>query len=178
MSLEDKRVEALESYRVLDTAPHPSFDSVAYAAQTAFDAPVALVSLVDSYRQWFKASIGLEVRQTPREHSFCTHAIERDGVFVVEDATLDPLFKDNPLVVGHPHIRFYAGAPIIDTEGYALGTLCVIDYAPRTFSTSDRRTLAALSECAMNAVTLHAQTLLLRRADRLIQRHMGRELVA
>lgn len=178
MSLDSKRVEALEDYRVLDTAPHPSFDSVTRAAQIAFDTPIALISLVDSYRQWFKSCIGLDVSETPRDISFCTHAIEHDEVFVVESAEDHTLFKDNPLVTGAPHIRFYAGAPIIDSEGFALGTLCVIDREPRAFSERDRRLLAAMAECAMAAMTLHSQGLLLQRADRLIKRHMGRQLVA
>lgn len=178
MSLENRRVEALEHYRILDTEPHPSFNCVVAAAQAAFEAPIALLSLVDSHRQWFKAVIGLDVRETPRGQSFCTHAIEQNEVFVVENAETDPLFKDNPLVTGEPHIRFYAGAPIIDPDGHALGTLCVIDRTPRSFSERERRVLAALADCAMGAITLHAQSLLLRRADRLIQRHLGRQLVA
>ncbi|MGX6649045.1 GAF domain-containing protein [Maricaulaceae bacterium MS644] len=178
MSLEAKRVQALEDYRILDTAPHPSFDSVTRAAQIAFDTPIALISLVDSYRQWFKASIGLDIRESPRKHSFCTHAIKQDEVYVVESAEDHPLFKTNPLVTGAPHIRFYAGAPIIDPEGFALGTLCVIDREPRAFGDRDRRLLAALAECAMAAMTLHSQSLLLQRADRLIKRYMGRQLVA
>jgi GAF domain-containing protein len=178
MSLDSKRVEALEGYRVLDTAPHPSFDSVTGAAQVAFATPIALISLVDANRQWFKSCIGLDVSEAPRDISFCTHAIEQDTVFVVENAEAHPLFKDNPLVTGATHIRFYAGAPIIDSEGFALGTLCVIDCEPRAFGDRDRRLLAALAECAMAAITLHSQGILLQRADRLIKRHMGRELVA
>jgi len=178
MSMEARRVEALEHYRILDTAPHPSFDAVTRAAQTAFDTPIALISLVDSCRQWFKSAIGVDVRETPRRFSFCTHAIGLHDVFVVEDAHADALFADNPLVTGDPHIRAYAGAPIIDPEGSALGTLCVIDTAPRRFDARERRLLADLSECAMTAITLHSQSILLRSADRLIKRHMGRDLVA
>lgn len=178
MSLEAKRVAALEAYQLLDTAPHPSFDTVTRTAQTAFEAPIALISLVDSYRQWFKSCIGLDISETPRELSFCSHAIEQDAVFVVENTENHPLFRENPLVTGAPHIRFYAGAPIIDAEGYALGTLCVIDREPRSFSDRDQRLMAGLAECAMSAITLHSQSLLLQRADRLIKRYMGRQLVA
>lgn len=178
MSMEEKRVEALKAYRVMDTAPHPSFDTLTRAAQAAFDMPIALVSLVDECRQWFKACHGLSVRETPRDISFCTHAILREGVYVIENAAVHPQFRDNPLVTGEPHIRFYAGAPIIDPEGYALGTLCVIDRVPRSFSARDQRLLTELSACAMNAITLHSQSLLLRRADRLIKRYMGRSLAA
>ncbi|MEQ8403848.1 MAG: GAF domain-containing protein [Oceanicaulis sp.] len=178
MSLEDKRVEALKAYRLLDTEPHPSFDTLTRAAQAAYDVPIALISLVDECRQWFKACLGLPVRETPRDISFCTHAIQHEGVYVVENAETHPLFSDNPLVTGEPHIRFYAGAPIIDPEGYALGTLCVIDRVPRSFTARDQRLLTELSGCAMNAITLHSQSLLLRRADRLIKRYMGRDLAA
>lgn len=178
MSLEANRLEALDSYRILDTAPHPSFDSVTRAAQTAFDVPIVLISLLDSDRQWFKSRIGLDLRETPRRYSFCDYAIRLPDVFVVEDAHADSRFRDNPLVLEAPNIRFYAGAPIIDSEGYALGTLCVIDHEPRQFDARQRRLLAELAECVMTAMTLHSQSLLLLRADRLIKRHMGRQLVA
>jgi GAF domain-containing protein len=177
MSMEAKRLEALDSYRILDTAPHPSFDSVTRAAQTAFDAPIALISLLDSYRQWFKSRIGLDLRETPRHYSFCAHAVGLQDVFAVEDAHSDSRFRDNPLVVEEPHIRFYAGAPIIDSEGFALGTLCVIDHKARQFDARERRLLGEFAECAMTAITLHSQSLLLLRADRLIKRYAGRELM-
>ncbi|XBQ17472.1 MAG: GAF domain-containing protein [Oceanicaulis sp.] len=178
MSIEQKRVEALRAYQILDTAPHPSFECVTRTAQAAFEAPIALISLVDDYRQWFKACIGLDVRETPREFSFCAHAIEQDGVFVVENAETHPGFKTNPLVTGPPFIRFYAGASILDPEGFALGTVCVIDRTPRTINDRERKVLEGLADCAMNAITLHAQSILLKRADRLIKRHLGRELDA
>lgn len=176
MAYEDERVAALKDYGVMDTAPHPSFDAVTKAAQLAFDTPIALISLVDDTRQWFKSCIGLDVAETPREISFCTHAIGQMEVYVVPDATKNPLFQDNPLVTGPPHIRFYAGAPLVDCEGYALGTLCVIDTKPRQFPAKDRQTLAALGQCAINAITLHSQGALLRRAERLIHRYMDRRL--
>lgn len=178
MSLEVKRVEALRSYRILDSAPHPSFDCITRAAQTAFETPIVLISFLDDTRQWFKSRIGLPLCETPREIAFCGCAIGGPDVFVVEDAGEDPRFCENPLVTGAPHIRFYAGAPIFDAEGYALGTLCVIDREPRDFSDRERALLAELADCAMNAVTLHAQSALLRRADRLIKRYMGRDLAA
>lgn len=174
MSHEDRRVEALKGYAVLDTPPDPSFDAVTHAAKIAFDVPIALISLLDETRQWFKSCIGLEVRETPREMSFCTHAIGQSDVYVVADASKDPLFSDNPLVTGPPHIRFYAGAPLVDSMGYALGTLCIIDAEPRSFPARDRRLLAALGACAMNAITLHSKSVLLDRADDLLQRYMSR----
>lgn len=170
---DDLRVKALKGYQVLDTPPHPSFDAVTRAAQLTFDVPIALISLVDETRQWFKSCIGLDVPETARDISFCTHAIGKAEVYVVSDATKDPIFADNPLVTGEPHIRFYAGAPLIDADGFALGTLCIIDRKPRSFPARDRKVLAALGDCALNAINLHSQSALLRRAERLLQRYMN-----
>jgi PAS domain S-box-containing protein len=131
--LERQRLQALQSYRILDTPPEPAFDEIAELAGDIFAAPIALVSLVDGERQWFKAHIGLDASSMPRDQAFCAHAINlpRDGVMVVEDAREDPRFADNELVTGAPFIRFYAGALLTDAEGHNLGTLCVIDSAPR-----------------------------------------------
>ncbi len=178
MNHDQLRIQALRSYELLDTPPHPSFDAVTRAAQIAFDAPISLISLVDEARQWFKSCIGLDVGETTRNVSFCSHAIGQFDVFVIPDATKDARFKDNPLVTGDPHIRFYAGAPLIDSEHYALGTLCVIDRKPRRFSDRDKELLASLGACAMNAITLHSQGALLRRAERLLQRYMDRDTAA
>jgi PAS domain S-box-containing protein len=130
---EARRIRALRDYGVLDTSPSPAFDRVTQLARDLFDAPIALVSLVDETRQWFKSRQGLEVCSTAREHAFCSQAIELapDAVMVVEDATLDPRFVANPLVVGEPGVRFYAGAVLTSSDGYNLGTLCVIDTKPR-----------------------------------------------
>lgn len=178
MSHEAERVAALKSYGLLDTAPHPSFDAVTRAAKLAFDTPIALISLMDETRQWFKSCIGLDISETAREISFCAHAIGQPDVYVVTNATEVPTFQDNPLVTGEPHIRFYAGAPLVDSEGFALGTLCVIDTKPRYMSAEERKLLSTLGECALNAITLHSQSALLRRAERLIQRYMDRDLCA
>ena len=127
------RLEALRNYRVLDTEADAAIDRLAGLAGNLFAAPVALVSLVDEERQWFKAKVGLEVSETPRDQAFCAHAIAMgpDAVMVVEDATLDPRFALNPLVTGAPNVRFYAGATLTTGEGHNLGTLCVIDNKPR-----------------------------------------------
>lgn len=175
MSFEDRRLQALTSYGVLDTAPDPVFDAVTRAAQLGLEAPIALISLVDEYRQWFKSVIGLDVQETPRSWSFCTHALNSFEPMIVEDASTDPRFADNPLVTGDPHIRLYAGAPLIDREGYALGTLCVIDRTPRQVSRREIQLLGSLADCAMNAIVMHQQGALLRRAERVIQAQMERQ---
>jgi len=132
------RLEALADYRVLDTPPEPAFDNITGLASSIFRTPIALVSLVDEHRQWFKSRVGLDVAETPREISFCDHAIRADATLVVEDATRDPRFVDNPLVVGEPHVRFYCGVVLRTPEGHGLGTLCLIDRVARTISRPER----------------------------------------
>ncbi|MBC7453095.1 MAG: PAS domain S-box protein [Massilia sp.] len=122
---------------MLDTLPEDRFDRITRLAAHFFDVPIALVSLVDERRQWFKSRYGLSVGETPRSDSFCAHAVEERGLLVVEDAQLDPRFVANPLVVGGPLIRFYAGQPVFSHDGFALGTLCIIDTVPRKFSDAD-----------------------------------------
>jgi signal transduction histidine kinase len=145
---EAERLSALFDYEVLDTEPEEAFERLSALAADMFEAPIALVSLVDEERQWFKSRVGLEPPSTPRSVSFCTHAIEggAGSAFVVEDATRDPRFRDNPLVTGRPHIRFYAGAVLTNPNGYNLGTICVIDTKPRP--TPDGAQLARLQKLA------------------------------
>lgn len=152
---EDSRLSALARYGILDTPAEESFDRVARVAASLFDAPIALMSLVDRDRQWFKAACGLVGSETPREWAFCAHAIQGSEVMVVPDARLDPRFNDNPLVTGDPFIRFYAGAPLITPDGYALGTICVIDRRPRPgMSLDDKRTLRDLAGIAIDLLEL------------------------
>ncbi|WP_161595920.1 ATP-binding protein [Flavisphingopyxis soli] len=143
-SEERARLAALDSYAVLDTAPEQAFDDIARLAARLCGTPSAFVSLVDRDRQWFKARVGVDPSETPRNIAFCDHAIRGDAVMIVPDTARDPRFADNPLVTGDPFVRFYAGAPIIDSDGHALGTVCVIDTQPRTdFDGTD--VLAALA---------------------------------
>ena len=163
---EARRLASLDRLRILDTLPERDFDDLALLASQICGMPIALVSLVASDRQWFKARIGLSEQQTHRNVAFCAHAIETpDAVFVVEDATHDPRFADNALVTGHPDIRFYAGAPIIDANGEALGTVCVLDTKPRTIDANARRCLEALARQASVLLELRLQALDAARAE-------------
>ena len=143
---EGQRLSALETLQLLDTPPEERFDRVTRLAAQLFDVPIALVSLVDKDRQWFKSCYGLGVKETARDISFCGHAILGADIFVVENALEDNRFTDNPLVTGHPNIRFYAGAPLEDRVGNRLGTLCLIDTRPRAFSTENRQNLRDLAD--------------------------------
>ncbi|MGX9965304.1 EAL domain-containing protein [Roseomonas sp. F4] len=152
---ETERLKALHATGILDTPTDARFDAFARLAAHLAGTPMALVSLIDADRQWFKAAIGLDLRQTPRRTSFCAHAIlDPDAVMVVEDAAQDPRFADNPLVFGPPHIRFYAGAPIIDRDGHALGTLCVLDREPRQMSAAAADALADIAQGVAAAIEL------------------------
>lgn len=143
---EGARLIALERYNILDTLPEEAFDDITFIASTICKTPIALVSLVDENRQWFKSKVGLNVDHTDREISFCSHAIvEPEQLLIVPDATEDSRFVDNPLVTGFPEIRFYAGAVLCTSNGEGLGTLCVIDQKPRHISDNQIRALKALA---------------------------------
>ncbi len=139
------RQQALDGLALVDTLPEARFDRLTRLAASVFDVPIALISLVDQDRQWFKSCQGLDVRETPRDISFCGHAILEDRCLVVEDAAGDPRFADNPLVTGEPRLRFYAGRPITAPGGQRIGTLCVIDRRPRRFEARDRLLLDQLA---------------------------------
>lgn len=128
---EAERLRALERYAILDTLPEPLYDDLVALAAHVAGTPIALISLVDEKRQWFKARVGLGATETPRSVSFCGHVVQDGELLVIPDARLDARFHDNPLVTGEPHVTFYAGAPVVTEDGFTLGTLCVIDSAPR-----------------------------------------------
>ncbi|RDZ27755.1 GGDEF domain-containing protein [Lysobacter silvisoli] len=143
---ESERLAALQRYAILDTPPETAFDDLVAIAGAICATPMSTVSLIDTDRQWFKGRRGIEAEQTPRDHAFCAHAIlEPEKVMVVPDARDDARFSDNPLVTGNPNIRFYAGAPLVTPDGYALGTLCVLDDEPRELAPYQVRALEALS---------------------------------
>ena len=142
---EAKRLNVLWQYDILDTVPEEVFDELAELASHICEAPIALITLVDEKRQWFKARVGTSVKETSRDISFCAHAIMQDELFIVSDASKDPRFKKNPLVTGQPKIRFYAGAPLKSADGYALGTLCVVDSKPRILRDEQKKSLRILA---------------------------------
>lgn len=143
---EDRRQRALESYRILDTLPEAAYDDIVRLASLICEAPIAMVSLIDRERQWFKAVVGFDTNETSRDVGFCDHAIRTPGhLLEIPDARLDPRFATNPFVVNDPGIRFYAGMPILSGDGYALGTVCVIDSQPHTLSDAQRESLHLLS---------------------------------
>ncbi|MDS1310929.1 ATP-binding protein [Marinobacter xiaoshiensis] len=144
---ESDRQAALDQLRILDTPPEARFDRLTRMAARLLDVPIALISLIDRDRQWFKSCVGLDVSETPRSISFCGHAILIGLPLLVEDASTDERFRDNPLVTGAPNIRFYAGTPLHSADGYALGTLCVIDRIPRKLSKEDLQCLRDIADC-------------------------------
>ena len=151
---EEERLAELRHYNILDTRPETSFDLVARIAMYIFRTPIALVSLVDEARQWFKSKQGVDATETPRRAAFCAHAILNDDVFVVPDALNDARFAGNPLVVGPPHVRFYAGAPLKTPNGLNIGTLCVIDTKPRDMSAEEQTILLGLAKLVVDELEL------------------------
>ena len=161
---EAERLDALRAYGILDTAPEEVFDELTRLAAQICGVPIVLVSLVDEDRQWFKSRVGLEAESTPRESSFCAHAILDPGeVLTVPDASLDPRFADNPLVTGDFHLRFYAGAPLVTPTGHALGAICAIDRVPRQLDEHQREALAIIGRQVIAQMELRKGLVLMRR---------------
>ena len=152
---EADRLQVLRELLILDTPPEERFDRIVEFAAEEFGVPIALISLVDDNRQWFKARFGLAVCETDRKSSFCGHAIHVSEVMVVEDATQDPRFADNPMVLGPPNIRFYAGAPLEVRPGVRIGTLCLIDRRRRTLDETDLAILMSLRDLAVSELLGH-----------------------
>lgn len=165
-SNEQARQRKLESYRLLDTLPEPTYDDIVRVAGLQCGTPVALMTLVDRERQWFKARVGIDAQETPRDIAFCDHAIRSpDLPLVVDDASLDARFAQNPLVTGDPGIRFYAGVPLRAPTGEALGTVCAIDRVPRTLDAAQLAGLQALARLTVVLMEAHRERLEGERAD-------------
>jgi GAF domain-containing protein len=164
---EARRLKVLWQYEVLDTVPEELFDDLTELASEICEAPIALISLVDESRQWFKAKVGVTLNETSRDISFCAHAILQSDLFIVPDATQDERFKNNPLVTEEPRIRFYAGAPLITPDGHALGTLCILDKQPRELADSQKKALRVLARLVVTQLELrrHAKELARARED-------------
>jgi len=158
---EKQRLKVLWQYDVLDTVPEEIFDDLTDLAAHICETPIALISLIDEDRQWFKSKIGVTISETSRDISFCAHAILNNDLLIITDATQDERFKKNPFVTSDPKIRFYAGAPLITPDGHALGTLCVMDNVPRTLRSEQQQALRVLARHVVTQLELrrHAREL-------------------
>ncbi len=154
MDTANLRAAALREYEIMDTPPEEAFDDLTRLTSFICGTPIALVTLLDKKRQWFKSRVGLEMRETPLEHAFCRYAIQDHRTLQVQDASLDDRFSSNPLVTGDAHIRFYAGAPLVTPSGIPIGTLCAIDQVPRELTPDQEEALAALARQVMRALEL------------------------
>ena len=153
---EVERLRTLRSYKILDTTPEERFDELTQLAALICDAPISLISLIDSDRQWFKSRFGLDLQETPRAQAFCTHAIMQPEMFVVSDAAKDERFAQNPFVTGEAHIRFYAGAPLAARDGHLLGTLCVMDRQPHALTDTQKKALEILGRLVIANIELQS----------------------
>lgn len=148
------RLSAVARYDILDTPAEPQFDDIASLLKTIFKAPIALISVIDDKRQWYKACDGLDVGEIPRDMAFCNYTIRSSDILAIEDTTLDPRFADHPLVVGSPHLRSYLGIPLTSPDGYNIGTICIVDTQPRTFGPDDYATLRQFAAVAISQFEL------------------------
>jgi GAF domain-containing protein len=162
---EPARQRELDAYRIVDSLPEAAYQDIVHLASTVCEAPVALVSLLDRERQWFKARVGFELAQTDRDVAFCDHAIrDPERLMEIPDATRDARFRDNPLVTGEDGVRFYAGMPLVTPSGAAIGTVCVLDREPRQLNDTQREALAALARLTMNLLDARQRELSRERA--------------
>ncbi len=167
---ENKRIKALQELNILDTIEEDAYDQLTSIASQICDVPISLVSLIDSDRQWFKSHHGLDARETPREIAFCAHAINNpDKIMMVENAREDIRFHDNPLATGAPDVIFYAGAPLKTSEGFCLGTLCVIDNKPNTLNDAQKQALKALADQVIAQLELRKKNLILNEKIKLVE---------
>ena len=153
---EAERLLAVRALDIMDTAPDAAFDRLTSLAAHATDCPMAFVTVLTSHRQWFKSRIGVDVAETPRSWAFCSHTILDGGLTMVEDASSDPRFRDNPLVTGPPHIRFYGAFPLVDGSGNRLGALCVLDREPRRLREREIQSLRSLAELVSEEIQRQA----------------------
>ncbi len=161
--LEDERLDCLHDLGILYSEPTETFDRICELAASHFGLPTAFVSFVDAQEQWFKAKVGLDLTGTSRDVAFCAHTIMSDDVMVVEDAHSDPRFRNNPLVTGNPHLRFYAGAPLVFAPGLRIGTMCVADTQPRKFGKAEKRMLGSYAAIVLSELRLLSAARMLRR---------------
>jgi GAF domain-containing protein len=167
---EEKRLEALRGFDILNTPAEKAFDDLVRLALYICDTPIAAVSFIDKDRQWFKSKVGLAVPETKRDISFCAHAVTLpNDMLIVPDASLDPRFADNPLVTHEPKIRFYAGAPLVTEDGFVLGTLCVIDHVPKELSAAQTKALGVLRNQVMRELELHKKNIELAEANKKLE---------
>jgi GAF domain-containing protein len=166
---ETERLSALDRMELMDTAPEPEFDELVEIAAAICEVPMSLVTLLDERRQWFKAAIGVKVHETPRQIAFCAHTIMQPEMMVVEDATRDPRFRENPLVTGDMSLRFYAGMPIASPDGFPLGTLCVLDRIPRKLTVTQVSALQVLGRQVNARMELRIHRLAMERALRVAE---------
>ncbi len=167
---ESDRVKSLALYQILDTMPEGVFDEITFLASYICGCPIATISIIDSERQWYKSRIGIDATETSRDISFCAHTIRQNEPLIVEDATHDPRFMDNPVVVQEPHVRFYAGVSLVNRDGFALGTLCVVDTQPRQLSEEQIVALDALSRHVVTHLELRRALIERQRAEEEVRR--------
>ena len=156
---EAKRLNALNEYKILGTKPEQSYDDITKIASSVCSTPIALLSLIDADRQWFKSKVGVDIKETPRDWSFCAHAIHSSDPLIVPDALMDDRFRDNPLVCGDPKIRLYAGFPLENSEALRMGTLCVIDRVPRQLNDKECGVMKALARQVVSFLELRKKSI-------------------